>query len=327
VTALDFNAADHPPLEPIDSIKGRTDIVAIVGRYVELKKRKRDYWAKCPLHTDGTPSFKVNPEHQAFMCFGCGAKGDVFDFIRLVENLDLSAAIERVLELVGGGAADPATAVARAARRAAAAAQEAQDAARRTADARQILAESEPLTMRTGGLPVQYLVERRGITQWQPYTLRWHPYCPWEGSRVGCIVVPVENAAGDVTAVWRIRPVMAGKVQRLGLGPVKGCFAPVIDHADIEDGVLTIAEGVEDALSAWVLTTYPAWAALSAGNMKVLELPQRFRRIIICADAEPIGLDAARTLAWRLRAEGREARIIQPTAGKDANDVLRARAA
>ena len=83
--------------------------------------------------------------------------------------------------------------------------------------------------------------------------------------RVGCIVAPVENVAGDLVAIWRIRPVMEGKVERRGLGPVKGCFAPVIDHAGLE--VLTIAEGVEDALAAWVLTTYPAWAAALAWSV------------------------------------------------------------
>ena len=148
---------------------------------------------------------------------------------------------------------------------------------------------------------------------------------PWGAERVGCIVAPVENLAGDLVAIWRIRPVMDGKVERRGLGPVKGCFAPVIDHAGLD--VITIAEGVEDALSAWVLTTYPAWAALSAEGMAALQLPAQFKQIIISADAEPVGIEAARKLAGRLRAEGREARVIVPEVGKDANDVLRARAA
>ena len=64
---------------------------------------------------------------------------------------------------------------------------------------------------------------------------------------------------------------MEGKVERLGLGPMRGNFAPVIDHAGLE--TLAVAEGVEDALAAWVLTTYPAWAALSASNMADLQLP------------------------------------------------------
>jgi DNA primase len=325
VSALDVNAADHEPLEPIESIKARTDIAGIVGRYADLKRRGKALWAKWPLHADDTPSFKLNKQLQAFRCFGCGAKGDVFDFIMEAETIALPAAIEHVLELSGGAAPDPPAAVARAARRAAAATQEAQNAAHKTALARQILAESEPLTRRTGGPAVEYLVERRGITRWQPDTLRWHPRCPWEGGWVGCIVVPVEDRAGDVTGVWRIRPAMEGKVRRLGLGPVKGCCARVIDHAS--QPVLAVAEGVEDALAAWMLTTYPAWAALSAGNMADLNLPEHVEQVIICADAEEHGREAALKLARRLRAEGREARVIQPVSGKDANDVLRSRVA
>lgn len=322
---LDFNALDHPPLEPIESIKARTSIVDVVGRYADLKKRKGLYWSQCPLHTDRTPSFKVDPVRQNFRCFGCGANGDVFDFIMAADHLALPGAIERILEMVGGGAADPAVLAAQAQRRAAAARQEALGTAQRIATARRIWTEATYLTRRSDPLAVAYLIERRGITQWDTYALRWHPACPWETGTAGCIVAPVENASGELTAIWRIRPVMEGKVERKGLGPIKGCFAPVIDHAGLE--VLTVAEGVEDALAAWVLTTYPAWAALTAGNMADLVLPGQFKQIIICADADKVGTQAAIDLARRLRAEGREARVIQPTMGKDANDVLRARAA
>ena len=89
MSALDFNANDHPPLEPIENIKARTDIIDIVGRYAAMKKRGSNYWAKCLLHVDGTPSFQVSPEHQNFHCFGCGAKGDAFDFVMAAENVDL----------------------------------------------------------------------------------------------------------------------------------------------------------------------------------------------------------------------------------------------
>ena len=108
---------------------------------------------------------------------------------------------------------------------------EAQDAARRTAHAQEILAESAPLTMRSPELPVRYLVERRGITRWQPHALRWHPACPWGRERVGCIVVPVSNVDGDVTGIWRIRPSLEGAVERRGLGSVLGGCARVIDDA------------------------------------------------------------------------------------------------
>ena len=106
----------------------------------------------CPLHTDGTPSFKVNPARQQFFCFGCGAKGDVFDFLEQAERLDKGQAIERLRELAGGAAPDPAAVAAQAARRAAAAAQEAQEAAQRTALARRIWSEAEYLTRRSDPL-------------------------------------------------------------------------------------------------------------------------------------------------------------------------------
>jgi len=87
-----------------------------------------------------------------------------------------------------------------------------------------------------------------------------------------------------------------------------------------------VAEGVEDALAAAELTGLPAWAALSAGNLGVLVLPERFREVLILADrdANGVGQENAHKLAARLRAEGRLAAVKRPIAGKDANDVLRA---
>ena len=107
--------------------------------------------------------------------------------------------------------------------------------------------------------------------------LRYHPACPFEGERVGCIVAPVQNLAGEVTAVWRIRLAMEGRVRRLGLGPSKGCLARVVDPGG--SGHLAIAEGVEDALAFWALTGTPCWSALSGGNMGVAEIPVSFTQV------------------------------------------------
>ena len=61
--------AERKPLEPIENIKARADIVEIIGRCTELRKhRDGELWAKCPLHTDRTPSFKVSPKRQSFKC-------------------------------------------------------------------------------------------------------------------------------------------------------------------------------------------------------------------------------------------------------------------
>jgi putative DNA primase/helicase len=137
--------------------------------------------------------------------------------------------------------------------------------------------------------------------------------------------VPVSDVVGNVTGIWRIRPRLEGQVERRGLGSALCGCARIID--DAAQPIIAVAEGVEDALSAWVLTTYPCWAALSTAGMAALELPLTFKQILICADADPVGLDAAKAFATRMRAEGREVRVIQPLVGKDANDVLRARRA
>jgi hypothetical protein len=308
--------------EPIAELKARADILDIVERYVALKRRGHDWWGRCPIHIERTPSFVVSPRHRNFRCWGCNAHGDVIDFLAAVERLDTRGALARLRDLIGGAAPDPA---AKAARTERTAALDAQDTARRVARALAILGESVPLTVNSPELPVKYLTERRGITRWQPDTLRWHPACPWGQDRVGCLVVPVSNVAGDVTGIWRIRPSLDGPVERRGLGSVLGGCARVID--DAAPPVIAVAEGVEDALSAWVLTTYPCWAALSTAGMAVLELPAAFREVLICADADAVGLTAAKALATRMRAQGRDVRIIQPLAGKDANDVLRSRSA
>jgi DNA primase len=146
MSALNFDVNDAPPpLEPIHNLKARTNIVDVIGRYASLKKLQGDYWACCPLHSERTPSFKVSPARQSFYCFGCGAHGDVFDFVMAAEGVTLPVAIERILDIVGGGAADPATLAAQAARRAAAARQAGQEAAQRTALA--------PVDMERGGVP------------------------------------------------------------------------------------------------------------------------------------------------------------------------------
>lgn len=74
----------------VREVKERIDIVDYIGRYVTLKKSGNTYEGLCPFHPDrNTPSFKVWPAIQAFRCFGCGARGDVLSFRRLLEERNL----------------------------------------------------------------------------------------------------------------------------------------------------------------------------------------------------------------------------------------------
>jgi hypothetical protein len=142
-----------------------------------------------------------------------------------------------------------------------------------------------------------------------------------EGRRRGCIVAPInDHGTGLVVGVWRILPTPGGKAERRGLGPTRGNASRLYSAPG---PAVAIAEGVEDSVAAHELTGLPAWAALSAGNMADLVLPTRLAEVLILADADDAGRGGAHALAGRLRAEGRSARVLRPTAGKDPNDVLR----
>lgn len=80
-----------PPLD-IAAIRAATDIVTLIGRYVELKPAGAEFEALCPFHEERTPSFKVSPAKQIFACFGCGEKGDAFDFLQAHLSIGLREA-------------------------------------------------------------------------------------------------------------------------------------------------------------------------------------------------------------------------------------------
>ena len=92
------------PDEIIQQIRDRVDIVDLVGRFVTLKKAGRSYTGLCPFHGEKTPSFNVNPDRQAFYCFGCQEGGNAITFLMKIENLSFpeaarALAAERGIEI------------------------------------------------------------------------------------------------------------------------------------------------------------------------------------------------------------------------------------
>jgi DNA primase len=85
----------------LDEVRSAVNIVSLVSEYVALKKRGRNHVARCPFHTEKTPSFNVSEEKQIFMCFGCGLGGDVFRFVMQIEHLSFPEAIRFIAERYG----------------------------------------------------------------------------------------------------------------------------------------------------------------------------------------------------------------------------------
>jgi len=86
------------PQDFIQQLLDRTDIVALVERYVPLKKAGANYQARCPFHNEKSPSFSVSPTKQFYHCFGCGAHGTAITF--LMEHAGYSF-IDAIKELAG----------------------------------------------------------------------------------------------------------------------------------------------------------------------------------------------------------------------------------
>ena len=55
---------------------------------------KRGGMAKCPFHSDQSPSLKLNDDY--YYCFGCGATGDVIDFVARLFQIGNKEAAERI---------------------------------------------------------------------------------------------------------------------------------------------------------------------------------------------------------------------------------------
>ena len=85
----------------IDQVRNSISIIDLIGGYVHLKKKGKDFAALCPFHQEKTPSFLVSESKHIFKCFGCGVGGDAFKFITLIENLAFPEAVEYLAERYG----------------------------------------------------------------------------------------------------------------------------------------------------------------------------------------------------------------------------------
>lgn len=86
-----------------EQVKSSIDIVNVAGEYVRLKRvgSTGRYLGLCPFHQEKTPSFNVNQARQFYKCFGCGAKGDVFNFVMEIEGLTFYETLKQLAERNG----------------------------------------------------------------------------------------------------------------------------------------------------------------------------------------------------------------------------------
>ena len=89
------------PNDEIDLIRSKANIVDIIGDYLALTKKGKNFACVCPFHDDHAPSMSISVEKQIYKCFSCNAAGNVFTFIQNYENISFIEAVKKVADKVG----------------------------------------------------------------------------------------------------------------------------------------------------------------------------------------------------------------------------------
>lgn len=184
------------------------------------------------------------------------------------------------------------------------------------------------------GSPVERYLARRGLgLPDDPHeVIRFHPSCPFAGSRTGAMIALVRDVVTNTpVAIHRTALNLDGnKIEvngrdRMALGPIGG-GAVKLSADETVTLALGIGEGIETTLSLKGLPEFgdtPHWALLNAGGLAGFPVLPGIESLWIAADHDPAGLKAAHACAARWRASGAETFIVQPNhAGRDLNDVI-----
>ncbi len=296
--------------EPLDlaAIRANHPLPGVVGVVTKLTRAGNEMKACCPFHGEKTPSFTIFDGGRRYHCFGCGASGDVLDFVQALHGVGLRDAANMLTAGDMPTVSMPALPV--------------NDDADKIAEARAVWDASQPIG---GTLAADYLAAR-GITIALPDALRFAslPYGRW-GRDHPCMVAASTLSDGSIIGVQRtyLRPDGRGKADlpnpRLGLGRLAGGAVRLTDPARS----IIITEGTEDALSLMQMAGRSAWAALGTTNLARVELPFMTEDVVIGADADEPGEVAAQAALQAYADKGCRVKIIRPLPPhKDFNSEL-----
>ncbi len=85
----------------LQTLRDRLTITEVIRPHVKLVRKGREYTGLCPFHKEKSPSFTVSDDKGFYHCFGCGAHGDIFDFVMQKQNMPFMEAVELLANLLG----------------------------------------------------------------------------------------------------------------------------------------------------------------------------------------------------------------------------------
>lgn len=322
-----------------DNLKARIDLAALIGQSVELKRVGKNLMGRCPIHDDSTASLSVNG--QLWKCFGCDARGDVVEWIRLKEKLEFPQVKARMLEL----------------------AQQLPDA-----PAKKSKPELEPMPagLNRSELLAQVMEHYRKCfresKEAQGYLVARGLASKeaWDGFRVGFADGTLMNTLPQTGAV-REALTEIGIINAKGREHFRGCVVIPLDHPDLntvgmygrrigadsqithlylpgpKKGVLNwqslklspkiwLAESVLDAISLWIagvrdVTCLYGVSGLPA-DLDALMTRYGTKEVVLCLDGDRAGREAVSRLGTILTGKHLKCWDVRLPEGRDVNDLL-----
>lgn len=293
----------------IEAIKDQHPLASVVEPYVSLKKKAGKFEGLCPFHAERTPSFKIFEKDDRFHCFGCGAHGDVFDFLYMQEGLDLRAAAER---LTGG--TYPVYSVERI------------EEIRR----KRLLLEQEDQAKRDAAI-----VEARERWLAASHDVVSHPYL--DRKQVGAhgirlegelLLIPLLGDDGKIQTLQSISP--GGRKLFVSDAPVTGGLMVIGGKVATADNTVLLCEGYATAASLHEATGLIVVCAFNSNNLPhvAYRLQQRYptKRYLIAGDDDRgkdknVGMNAAIKAAEILQCSAVFPFFPEEAPGSDFNDM------
>ncbi|WP_293943220.1 CHC2 zinc finger domain-containing protein [Sphingomonas sp.] len=288
------------------AIRSRHSLPAIVGASTKLIRAGREWKASCPLHPDRSPSFTIYEDGERYHCFGCGAGGDVLDYLQRAHDVGLREAVAMLeggnLPVVVQPALPP------------------EPERDTTAEAITIWRAAGPI----GGTPAEAYLRGRGLDLRLPESLRF-ARLRYGSKTLPCLVALIANADNKIGGVQRTFVKKDGSAKadvpapKLSLGRIAGGAIRLAPAA----ANLIVTGGLEDGLTLQQEMGLAVWAATGEGNMAGMALPVGVKVVTIGADRDEAGERHARRAADAFVEQGRTVSIIRPLPGfNDFNSEL-----
>ena len=301
------------PYQPLDLDALRQDhpLPGVVGAVVKLHRAGNEFKACCPFHSDRSPSFTIFSGGARYHCFGCGASGDVLDFIQRSHGVSL-----RDAAMMLGAGNLPSVHVAPV---------PADDGADRVDEARAIWRSAGPAK----GTPAENYLRARGLHLPIPDSIRFARLrYGSKGDLHPCLVAAVASVDDKLTGIQRtfLNASGTGKAAvpkpKLSLGRVSGGAIRLAPCS----ASLVVCEGLEDGLTLQQELGQAVWVACGTTMLPQMQFPPGVRSVAIGGDGDDAGRAAARKAAEAYSLHNIAARVFFPIDAKDFNQELQERA-